>query len=427
MLNPPGETGETITHTINSTDYLFDDLDIKTSHIVAYKYWYEALSFNTGKAKHSKGIDFLGWNTLEAGSGTAYEADKTISVPITSNQNIVLYALWDSKLDIDYKGNGATKGEGWTVKDIDLGASEYTLSSGLNSKGEFLFERQEKDSKTGVIKLFSLTGWSLDPAVKVKQYSLGAQIPIQTLRASAEKVDGRSNGVVTIYAVWDEFPTIEAVDRWFSLSEIKEWPSKGEAGYASFVTQLYSTFVKGSDASGKATDGKTAGDWTDFSKGEGIFELIDFNIEEFKKFTESGSFTLTYRAVDKAGNEVYKTITVHIVGSESQIGDIVTKFTRFISKNFYTRSDGSFVPEDCGGLSAKSRWVTEGEYISALEKALSNTKDEATGKWIFVYETWFWTPEDIEKAKAFVDENGVGNVENPNALTEFYNTFGPKD
>lgn len=65
------------------------------------------------------------------------------------------------------------------------------------------------------------------------------------------------------------------------------------------------------------------------------------------------------------------------------------------------------------------------EYISVLEKALSNKKDETTGEWLIVYETWFWTTENIENAKAFVVENGVGNVENPSALIIFYNTFGP--
>lgn len=167
------------------------------------------------------------------------------------------------------------------------------------------------------------------------------------------------------------------------------------------------------------------GDWTDFANGEGTFELIDFSIEEFKEFTESGSFTLTYRAVDKVGNEVYKTITVHIVSSETQIGDVVTMFTRFISSNFYMNSDGSFVSEEYGGLNENSKWVTDGEYIAVLDTALSNTKDETTGEWLIVYETWFWTTENIENAKAFVVENGVGNVENSNALTEFYNTFGP--
>lgn len=39
---------------------------------------------------------------------------------------------------------------------------------------------------------------------------------------------------------------------------------------------------------------------------------------------------------------------------------------------------------------------------------------------------WLWTTENIAKAKVFVDENGVGNVENPNALITFYITFGPK-
>lgn len=428
-MNPTGEASETITHTINSTDYLFNDLANKDSHVVASKYWYEALSFNTGKATNSRGIDFLGWNTTEVGSGIDYEVDKLITVPLSTNENLVLFAQWlpkkEEKLDIDYNGNGATKGNGWTVKDIEVSSSEYQLSSGVNSEGKFLFERKETDSETGAIKQFSFVGWSLDPTVKVQQYSFGQKVSVQTLRASSKTIEGRGNGVVTVYAVWDEFPTIEATDRWFSLSEIEAWPSKGEAGYDSFANQLYNSFVKGSDASGKAIDGDTAGDWTDFAAGEGIFELIDFNIEEFKSFTESGSFTLTYRAVDKVGNEVYKTITIHIVGSETQIGDVVTMFTRFISSKFYRNSDGSFVSEEYGGLNENSKWVTEGEYISLLEKVLSNKKDETTGKWIFVYETWLWTTENIEKAKEFVVENGIGNVENPNALTDFYNTFGP--
>lgn len=425
-MNPPGGKTGTITHTINSNNYLFDDLANKDSHVVAYKYWYEAMSFNTGNAKHSEGTAFLGWNTSEAGSGTDYDVNKLIVVALSDNKNLVLYAQWENKLlDIDYNGNGATKGTGWTVTDIDLTASVFKLSSGVDSEGAFLFEREEKDAATGAIRLFSLTGWSLDPSVKVKQFSFGANIPIQTLRDSSETVDGRANGVVTIYAVWDEYPTIEAVDRWFSLSEIESWPSKGEAGYEAFVTELYNSFVKGSDASGSATDGNTAGDWTDFAKGEGIFEVIDFDIEEFKSFTESGSFTLTYRAVDKAGNEVYKTINIHIVSSDTQVSDIVILFTRFITGDYYIYSDGSFVPEEQGGLNQDSKWVTDDEYVAVLTKALSNEKDETTGEWTFVYETWTWDSEKIAEAKDFVVENGVGNVENSDALTEFYNNFGP--
>ena len=57
-------------------------------------------------------------------------------------------------------------------------------------------------------------------------------------------------------------------------------------------------------------------------------------------------------------------------------------------------------------------------YFTLTYRAVNKSGNEAC-------KNWLWTTENIAKAKTFVVENGVGNVENPNALTTFYNTFAP--
>ena len=352
------------------------------------------------------GYKFLGWNIEKDGSGTKYTDKQSVKNLTTKNNDVVvLYAQWvldpmQSAFEIDYDGNGATKGEGWTeffeFKDIE----EYALSDNSGA-----FERTEVNVGTGSTRLFKFMGWLVGDEV----YDFGVEVSCESLNNIAKTVEGRPYKVATIYAAWDEYPTINAVDRWFTLDDVQN-------GKVTLEELLHSAEAFDSDI----------GDKTLFGKGEGTFTIIDFDEEEFKKFDTSGSVTVTYQAIDKVGNETYRTITVHIVDKDSQIDDVVTRFTRFISARYFKDSEGTPIAEEKGGLSDKSIWLNDAEYNVYLTDVLGNTlKDDGT--WSNgVYATFVFTKEDVVKAKQYIEEHGLGNTKEANALEGFYQAFPPK-
>lgn len=373
-----------------------------------YNYW--GSSLNLGKTGYT-GTGY--WNTKVDGTGISIHQDKGYSryqdlakdlgADISkANATVNVYAQWmPSLIDVDYDGNGATKGEDWTETVDFKDSKEYLLSD-----NDSAFERTEVFDDTRAARLFKFVGWTLGDVT----YEFGAAVPADILSSASKSVSGRKNKVATVYATWDEYPTINAVDRWFTLDE-------AQSGAITFDNLKDSA---------QAIDGEI-GDKTLFNDedGEGVFTIIDFDEEEFKRFDTSGSVTVTYQAIDKVGNETYRTITVHIVDKDRQVDDIITRFTRFISAKYFKDSKGNPVPEGKGGLSEKSIWLNDVGYNECLTKALENTlKDD--GSWSNgVVMTFVFTQEDIVKAKAYIETHGPGNLSEPNALKGFYQEFPP--
>ena len=325
----------------------------------------------------------------------------------SGNVTVNVYAQWEELtniIDIDYDGNGATEGEGWTETLNTSNNDSYVLSP--NSEA---FVRVEVDAKTGVVTLFSFEGWLVGDNEKV--YDFGENIASAELLAEAKELSGREKSVVTVYAYWDEFPMIEAVDRWFSLDEARNNKITLE--------ELLKT--------ANAIDGDI-GDITDFDNGEGTFTIVDFDANEFADFNTTGSVTVTYVAKDNVGNETFRTITVYIVDKDkiSKASFSPVRYIRFVGKKYYKNSDGSYVAEANGGLNPGSVWINVFEYEKVLTEALNNKKNSSTGKWDKVYHTWTFNSTQIAEAKAYVEEHGLGNSKESGALTNFYNLFKPK-
>ncbi len=421
-MNPKGiSPGSTITHTIGTETTIFDDIENTHSYTKDYKYWYEPFTVaDVGSAKASNQFvnRFLKWTLTENGTGTSYRANqKNIEIPVTTNENIIFYAQWDMVIDIDYNGNKATEGNNWTDDEIKVTAyGTYELSDNTRA-----FSRKETGADNST-KLFRFMGWSLDSKSRRQEYDFGEEVDYSILRSASKTIENRDKLVATVYAVWDEYPTIEAVDRWLTLDEIKAWPTKDNEEYEDFLKTILADFL----STASATDG-AVGDVTDFSDdeidGNEIFEVIDFDIDEFKKFKTSGNVTLTYRAVDKVGNETYKTVTVHIVDKAQQTENTVERCTRFISPKYFKNGEGNYQSITYGGINPESQWIKNAEYEELLTSTLNNTKNEETKKWSSVYETWVFTLEDIRNVKKYVEENGLGNAENTNALSNFSTQF----
>ncbi len=261
-----------------------------------------------------------------------------------------------------------------------------------------------------------------------------------------ETSDGENqNSYADIYAVWDQYPVIYAKDRYFSVEQAK-------AGYITEEVLMDIDKVFACDGYDKNNelmvqvdeDGNPVRDennakvplWTGVNtnfydvdgKGKPVldeeesFTMIDYDAGEFKNLKAGETRTVTFCAVDRVGNTTYKTITVHITGDGEPKHSILT---RFISEKYFKDKDGNFVPEEYGGFNEKSNWVTNPDYVNLLTEVFKNKKNEETGKWNTVKETWFWTKAEVDEAKQFVEDEGLGNIKQERALTKFRERFGP--
>ncbi len=355
------------------------------------------------------------WNTAADNSGirikwdvdmTAEDLAEALGTDIsTENTTITLYMEWEpipvdsGLLFVDYDGNGATSGEGWS-ETIDVNdITKYMLSSDKEA-----FSRVEEGAD-GIVTQFKFMGWEIDGEF----YEFSEEVPVDKLLAAAESVSGREHDVVTIYARWDEFPVVEAVDRWFTLDEA----TNGDIT----LEELLRT--------GDAVDGEV-GDTTDFDAGEGTYTIIDYNADDFTKFTATGSVTVTYIAVDKVGNKVKTIVTIHIVDQDQQVDgsqDSIKQYVRYISGEYYKDANGKFVDNEQGGVNENSVWRIFYEYEKLLTDTFNNKQNPETGEWDTVYQTWIISKDQIEEVKAFVEEYGLGKTQNEDALKEFYKKF----
>ena len=217
---------------------------------------------------------------------------------------------------------------------------------------------------------------------------------------------------LTLYAFWDAAPVINAIDRYYSLNNAKN----GKVTYDNLMT--------------------TASVNDDLDKPEDIdFTIIDYAERDFNTLTASAEITITYRAVDSAGNSSMKMINVHITDTSSVVKKKNT-YVRSISEKYYNKSH-----ED-GGLEPNSIWRTNREYAAVLQDAMENKASISYNVENFrvafmnvpytnyknmtcnhILSSWKFTHEDIKKVQNFIDEHGCGNFKESDALSRFIQEF----
>ena len=279
------------------------------------------------------------------------------------------------------------------------GAEFYMLSEDTSA-----FGRVEVDVGTGAVTLYKFVGWQIGDTV----YRFGENVSAEVLLAHTKEVFGSEYDVVTVYAYWDEQPIIDAKDRWFTLDEAQD----GKITLAELMKTAF------------AIDGEV-GDVTDFARGEGSFSVMDYSASDFTRFTASGSVTVTYKAVDKVGNEAYCTVTVFIVDKDQPLFPAVSRYVRFISRSFFKDEEGHFVAAADGGLHMESAWRNQAGYTEALTNALNNTYNKKTGQWGSVYQTWTFTKAQVNAVQAYVEQHGLGKTLEEDALINLYNAYKP--
>ena len=203
------------------------------------------------------------------------------------------------------------------------------------------------------------------------------------------------NGTVTLYAIWDDCPWIQAEDLYYTL----------EQAQSGFVTD--SEIMSHTTASDRE-DGSPI--LPGFHENGTSYSIPDYQATDFTQFRHEGSATENLTVVDSSGSRYAKQITIYIV--DTTLVPVKTEgTTRFINEKYY------HLPYQQGGLEDNSVWKTDPEYTAVLESSLEHLKDDTP------QQTYSFTYEEILRMKEFIDQNGLGNTESDDALQRFYDRF----
>ena len=211
-------------------------------------------------------------------------------------------------------------------------------------------------------------------------------------------------GEITLYAVWDDCPWIQAQDLYYTL----------EQAQSGFITEeeilSHATATDREDGSPILPGTNPApSDPEVFTS----FTIPDYQAEEFTNLQHDFATSENLTVVDHVGNKYVKQIMVHVTDTTpkklTQMD--LTGVTRFINSKYYNKSFEE------GGLEDNSIWKVDPEYKAALESALNNMDHDTP------VETYVFSKETIKQMKQYVETHGIGNSKEPDALNNFYNQF----
>ena len=217
----------------------------------------------------------------------------------------------------------------------------------------------------------------------------------------ARNLVAEDGGEITLYAVWDDCPWIQAQDLYYTL----------EQAQSGFITEeeilSHATATDREDGSPILPGTNPAPSDPEVCTS---FTIPDYQAEEFTNLQHDFATSENLTVVDHVGNTYVKQIMVHVTDTTPVKVKPEGK-TRFISEKYFN------LDHEHGGLEENSIWMTDADYHSALQKAFDNLKNDTP-------EDEFLIPhETILEMKQYVQDHGIGNSKEPGALTEFYNRF----
>lgn len=240
-------------------------------------------------------------------------------------------------------------------------------------------------------------GWSLEDGKDtfIPQWKAGDAV---------RNLVAEDGGEITLYAVWDDCPWIQAQDLYYTL----------EQAQSGFITEeeilSHATATDREDGSPILPGTNPApSDPEVFTS----FTIPDYQAEEFTNLQHDFATSENLTVVDHVGNTYVKQIMVHVTDTTpkklTQMD--LTGVTRFINSKYYNKSFEE------GGLEDNSIWKVDPEYKAALESALNNMDHDTP------VETYVFSKETIKQMKQYVETHGIGNSKEPDALNNFYNQF----
>ena len=262
----------------------------------------------------------------------------------------------------------------------------------LEEEGNEENKKAEEPKKKVYTSVFM--GWSLEDGKDtfIPQWKAGDVV---------RNLVAEDGGEITLYAVWDDCPWIQAQDLYYTL----------EQAQSGFITEeeilSHATATDREDGSPILPGTNPApSDPEVFTS----FTIPDYQESEFTNLQHDFATSENLTVVDHTGNTYVKQIMVYVVDTTPVVEKPEGK-TRFISEKYFK------LDHDHGGLEENSIWMTDPDYHSALQKAFDNLKnDTPEDEYLIPHET-------ILEMKQYVQDHGIGNSKEPGALTEFYNRF----
>ncbi len=299
--------------------------------------------------------------------------------------------------DTGKDGNDADIVETDTPDDMDEAEATETEDDSDDANDEELDKIEEdKKAEEPKKKVYAsiFMGWALEDGKDTFIPKWKAGDIVQNLVAE----DG---GEITLYAVWDDCPWIQAQDLYYTL----------EQAQSGFITEeeilSHATAIDREDGSPILPGTNPApSDPEVFTS----FTIPDYQESEFTNLQHDFATSENLTVVDHTGNTYVKQIMVYVVDTTPVVEKPEGK-TRFISEKYFK------LDHEHGGLEENSIWMTNPEYHAALQRAFDNLKNDTP-------EDEFLIPhETILEMKQYVQEHGIGNSKEPGALTELYNRF----
>ena len=299
--------------------------------------------------------------------------------------------------DTENAGNDADIVETDTPDDMDETEATETEEDSDDANDAELDEIEEdKKAEAPKKKVYAsvFMGWALEDGKDTFIPKWKAGDIVQNLVTE----DG---GEITLYAVWDDCPWIQAQDLYYTL----------EQAQSGFITEeeilSHATATDREDGSPILPGTNPApSDPEVFTS----FTIPDYQAGEFTNLQHDFATSENLTVVDHTGNIYVKQIMVYVVDTTPVVEKPEGK-TRFISEKYFK------LDHEHGGLEENSIWMTNPEYHAALQRAFDNLKNDTP-------EDEFLIPhETILEMKQYIQDHGIGNSKEPDALTEFYNRF----
>lgn len=250
-------------------------------------------------------------------------------------------------------------------------------------------------TKTTLIPAEDEGGETLRLSSVFKGWSTNKASLIPALLDEAEVLNWSSTDgdIIDLYAIWDDAPkfnVVEYPDRYFTLEEAQNGTITED--------ELLKT-VTVYDRETNPLPPKPSG-----TPGPGV-SVVGYDPEEFTNLTDDSSILVRYKVEDDSGNKAYLNIIVY-VSRNAHFDTSKTPYLRSIS-SLYSDKDAVL-----GGLSEGSQWRNDPTYAEALQRAMDSN--------VSLYDVHL-NKAQLKAIRDYVETNGLGNSENPDALREFRN------
>lgn len=290
---------------------------------------------------------FSGWTNIGWTDKTGADEPAVISTgaTYTTSDSNTLYALYMSEVTVSYDTNGPN---------IEYGS--VSKNAYHNASGDYLYPTFTI-AKAPAFSNHAFVTWVTEAG--------------DNYMADADAVIKKTTNLT---AMWDQFPSIEAYGRYFTL----EQAVSGEITQEELLKKV------------------VAADKEDGILSNGTNVIVkDFDADLFTGITTDEIVYVDYQATDSFGNMRTKRIPITITDtSMKKVG--TKKYVRFISNHFFKDDAGNLISYEDGGLEKTSIWRTNESYRNLLWDVLNEEASDV--------ETWYLTAEEIKEIKSHLGE-----------------------